>query len=87
VRQPGTDSASAVTRFARQGLREPQIQTAGDQVLLGSVIHGVPVGRPGGRRRRTHPSASALALSRRLVSARRWRISGTAPFAGPHGKM
>jgi hypothetical protein len=34
VRQPDIDRESAATRFARQGLREPQIQTALDPVLL-----------------------------------------------------
>ena len=46
VRQPDTNSVSAATRFARQGVREPQKQTAHDRVLLVFAILGLPCGRP-----------------------------------------
>ena len=46
VRQPDTSQASAATRFARQGAREPQKQAAGDRALFVSVVLGLPGCRP-----------------------------------------
>jgi len=45
--------ASVATRFARQRVRESQIQAALDHELFVSAILGLAGGRPKGRRRRT----------------------------------
>jgi hypothetical protein len=61
--------ASAATRFARQGVRESQMQAALDRALFAFAILGLPVSRPIGRRRRTRTTASYLRIFALIVGA------------------